>query len=191
MQMKLTARLQPPIHPQPPPYLLPTHGLAALGQVLLAKLIPPEFVPQLACPPGVPEPPRPSPFQPVGGDLPVIREQAQGCGALFVLIEHLQRLPPSGLLPVVDLAQVQNGSLHRFATRHTPILDHAEIAVVLAVFPSVGGAQEHRQRQNARAASTRKEGRSSLNAFLQGQRCSQTTLGSLQPENRQLLRKSG
>src|SRR5215472_334925 len=45
------------------------------------------------------------------------------------------------------------------------ILYDAEVAVVLAVFPPVSAAQEHRKQQNARVWPRRKEGRSSLSGF--------------------------
>ena len=65
----------------------------------------------------------------------------------------------------MDLAQVQNRPLYGLAARQPMILDDAEIAVILAVFPAVGAAQKHRKQQNARVRPRRKEGRSSLSGF--------------------------
>ena len=43
----------------------------------------------------------------IARNLPIVREQAQRCVALFLLIEYLQRLAPGCLLLVIDLAQIQ------------------------------------------------------------------------------------
>src|SRR5215472_12945178 len=104
---KLAAWLQQSIHYQKPQHLLPTHRLATLRQALLPKLTQPQLVPQFAPQPTVPERPRSPQFQAAqphrhavqhrGGNLPVLQEQTQGGVALFVLIEHLQRLLPSAL----------------------------------------------------------------------------------------------
>src|SRR5262249_18268249 len=52
-----------------------------------------------------------------------------------------------------------------FTARQAMILYDAEVAVVLAVFPPVSAAQEHRKQQNARVWPRKKEGRSSLSGF--------------------------
>src|SRR5262249_54292107 len=57
---------------------------------------------------------------------------------------HLQRLAPGCLLLIVDLPQIKHGTLHRPAIRYTPVLDDAEVAVVLAVLLAAGAAQKHR-----------------------------------------------
>jgi hypothetical protein len=48
-------------------------------------------------------------------------------------VEHLNRLAPRSFLAVVDLAQIQQMALHHPAARRAPVLDNAEVAVLLAV----------------------------------------------------------
>jgi hypothetical protein len=88
--------------------------------------------------------------QRIGRNFPVVREQAHGGVALFVLVEDVQSLAPCGLLLVVDLAQVQHGPLYRLATQQAPVFDDAEAAAVLAVLVAIGAAQKHRKQQHAR-----------------------------------------
>ena len=51
----------------------------------------------------------------VGWNLPVIGKQTHGGETLLGFIEHFQRPAPRCLLPVVDLTQIQNCALRRFA----------------------------------------------------------------------------
>jgi hypothetical protein len=83
-------------------------------------------------------------IQRVGWRLPVIREQTHCRVTLFLLVEHLQCLAPRGLLLVINLAQIEHGPLHRPAVGHSPVLDDAEVPMILAVFLPVSAAQEHR-----------------------------------------------
>src|SRR5512134_2182589 len=83
----------------------------------------------------------------IRGDLAILGEQTQRARALLLFIEDLQGLAPGRLLAVVDLAQVKDGALRGLAGRQTTVLHHAEVAVILAVLPAVGGAQKH---QNSR-----------------------------------------
>jgi hypothetical protein len=68
-------------------------------------------------------------------------------------------------LLIVDLAQIQDGSLHGSIAGQPTILYHAEVAVTLAVLLPVCAAQEHRKQQNARLRAVWKGGRSSLSCF--------------------------
>ena len=168
VQAKLTAGIEQAIHHQQPQHLLPTHRLARFRQALLPKLIQPELLPQLARQPAIAEGPRPPQFQPaqlhldavqrIGGNFPVIREQAHGGVALFVFVEDLQRLAPRGLLLVVDLAQIQHRPLHRLAAGQPPILHDAEVAVVLAVLLSVRCCAETSEAAECQKSSGKKRG---------------------------------
>src|SRR6185295_10199366 len=79
----------------------------------------------------------------IGGKLPVIGKQTHGGEALFGFVEHIERLSPCRLLLVVDLAQIKNGALRCLAAGQPPVLDNAEVAVILAVLASIRAAQKH------------------------------------------------
>src|SRR5260370_9137190 len=99
---------------------------------------------------------RPSQLQPaqphlqavhrVGWNWLIVREQTHRRVTLSVLLEPLQRFPPRCLLPVVDLAQIQNGPLCRLPAQQTPILYDAEVAMILPILLAVCSAQKHRNR---------------------------------------------
>ena len=78
----------------------------------------------------------------IGGNLSIVRKQTQVCILLLLFIKHRQRLPPCRLLLVVDLAEIENGSLHRLVRSDAMVLDDAE-AMVLAVFLAIVAAQKH------------------------------------------------
>jgi hypothetical protein len=46
-------------------------------------------------------------------------------------------------LLIVDLAQIENGSLHRFARSNALVFYNAEVAMILAVFFAMDAAQKH------------------------------------------------
>jgi hypothetical protein len=62
---------------------------------------------------------------------------------LLLLIEHRQRLRPGRLLFVVDLAEIDNGSLHRLAGSQAMVFYDAEVAMIVAVFFAIVAAQKH------------------------------------------------
>ncbi|MBV8936128.1 MAG: hypothetical protein JO095_10015 [Alphaproteobacteria bacterium] len=74
------------------------------------------------------------------------RQRARLNGALF---QHLDRTAPGPLLAVVDLAQIQHMALHHPAAGNAPVLDDAEIAMLLAVLPANLLAQKHCAREVA------------------------------------------
>src|SRR6202051_2358376 len=80
------------------------------------------------------------------------------------LVEPLDHPAPRRVLAVVDLAQIQNRTLHHSTTRTAPAFHNAPITVLLAVLPSPCESQVHGPRFYAQTK-TRKEGRSSLHAF--------------------------
>jgi len=143
------------------PYLLPLsssrlvsfrHG-TAFWQTLAPELIQTQLLPQLASQPAVAEhawPPQLQTAQPnlcavhgIGGKLAIVREQTHRGEALFRLVEYLQRLSPRRLLLIVDLAEIQDRALRRFAAGQPSVLDDAEVAMVLAVFLAIRAAQKH------------------------------------------------
>jgi hypothetical protein len=66
---------------------------------------------------------------------------------LAAVIEDVQGLAPGRLLGIVDLAQIQDGALGDVTglgpAGDTAVLDDAEVAVLLAVLPSLLGSEEH------------------------------------------------
>jgi hypothetical protein len=44
---------------------------------------------------------------------------------------------------VVDFAEIENGSLHRFARSHAMVFYNAEVAMILTVFFAIVAAQKH------------------------------------------------
>src|ERR1700691_4023699 len=80
------------------------------------------------------------------------------------LVEPLDHPAPRRVLTVVDLAQIQNRTLHHPTARTAPAFDNAPIPVLLAVLPSPCESQVHGPRFYAQTK-IRKERRSSLHAF--------------------------
>jgi hypothetical protein len=85
---------------------------------------------------------------------PIFGKQTQRGVVLPLFVEHLQRLPPGGLLGVVDLAQIQHPALHHSAGLQPAALLDAEVAVLLAVLDAPVAPQKHRLQQNARSRDT-------------------------------------
>src|ERR1700682_4179285 len=80
------------------------------------------------------------------------------------LVEPFDHPAPRRVLAVVDLAQIQNRTLHHPTARAAPAFDNAPITVLFAVLPPSCESQVHGPRGYAETQ-TRKEGRSSLHAF--------------------------
>ena len=78
-----------------------------------------------------------------------------------VVIENLDGLAPYRSLRGIDLAQIQNVTLHDAATCDTLVLDDAPIVVRLAVFLALGLPQKH-DAESSRANLHVGMGRSSL-----------------------------
>src|ERR1700726_5314823 len=79
-------------------------------------------------------------------------------------VERFDLTTPRFALAIIDLAQIQNRTLHHPTTRTAPAFHNAPITVLLAVLPSPCESQVHGPRFYAQTK-TRKEGRSSLHAF--------------------------
>ena len=175
MQTKFAAGSEQSIHHQQPQHLLPTHRFAPLRPALAPELFQPQLPPQLAPQPATPEHARPAQLQAaqlhlqtvhgIGGNRPVLGKQTQGGVALLALIKDLQALAPGGLLLIVDLSQVQHRPLHRLLRAHPPVLDDAEIAVILAVLLAMAAAQKHGRRSMTETGIRKQGGRSSPQRF--------------------------
>src|ERR1700730_7765925 len=79
-------------------------------------------------------------------------------------VERFDLTTPRFALAIIDLAQIQNRTLHHTTTRTASAFDNAPVPVLLAVLPSPCESQVHGPRFYAQTKS-RKEGRSSLHAF--------------------------
>src|SRR5580704_10630489 len=79
-------------------------------------------------------------------------------------VERFDLTTPRFALAIIDLAQIQNRTLHHTTTRTASAFDNAPVPVLLAVLPSPRESQVHGPRFYAQTKS-RKEGRSSLHAF--------------------------
>ena len=71
------------------------------------------------------------------------REQTQVLIFSFLFIKYRQRLAPCHLLLIVDPAEIENGSLHRFARSNALVFYNAEVAMILAVSFAMDAAQKH------------------------------------------------
>ena len=80
----------------------------------------------------------------VAGKVAVFWKQTQFGEPLLALHEDGQRFAPGRLLAVVDLAQVERLALRHLAGSQAPVLDHAEIAMLLAVLVPPVRFQMHR-----------------------------------------------
>jgi len=95
---------------------------------------------------------------------PLGRKQSKLSMLPAPLVEPFDYPAPRRVLAIVDLAQIQNRTLHHTTARATLAFDNAPVTVFLAVLPSPCESQVHGRRFYAQTKS-RKEGRSSLHAF--------------------------
>jgi hypothetical protein len=66
-------------------------------------------------------------------NLAVFGEKANLFHRLLGFMDHLQAFAPSGLLDVMDLAQMENGASGRGTDAQSPVLDYAPVAMFLPV----------------------------------------------------------
>jgi hypothetical protein len=92
-----------------------------------------------------------------------------------VWIKHRQRLAPCHLLLVVDLAEIENGSLHRFVGSDALVFYNAEVAMILAVFFAIVAAQKHADSRLPELRGQREETWSSLYRFFKAWRWKRAT----------------
>src|SRR6266550_7141221 len=114
------------------------------------KLMQAQLLPQLARQPAATEEPRAPQFETVqfhlqtvdciGGNLAVIRKQTQVRILLLLFIEYRKRLAPCRLLLIVDLAEIEDRSLHRLAGSNAMVFYDAEVAMIFAVFFAMDAA---------------------------------------------------
>jgi hypothetical protein len=62
---------------------------------------------------------------------------------LLLFIKHGQRLAPCYLLLIVDFAEIENGSLHRFVGSEAMVFYNAEVTVIFTVFIAMDATQKH------------------------------------------------
>jgi len=79
-------------------------------------------------------------------------------------VERFDLATPRFALAIIDLAEIQNRTLHHTTTCTASAFDNAPVTVLLAVLPSPRESQVHGSRFYAQPKSG-KEGRSSLHAF--------------------------
>ena len=123
---------------------IPAGPLAARQQPRLPETIQLQLIPQLAGQPASPPLALTMHLQSAEPDLyhvaiqgrrrAVFRKQRDLRRGILILVDHLDRSAPGGLLRVVDLAEVEHLSLHDPTSRHPPVLNHVPVAVFLAVF---------------------------------------------------------
>src|ERR1039457_4678704 len=94
----------------------------------------------------------------------VIGKQVEVLGLARNLIKDTNGLYPGTLLGIIDFTQVKQGLLVRMPTPGNPhIFDDAEVAMLFAVFLSLGGAQKHNLAPVCQTdGGTRQGGKSSL-----------------------------
>src|SRR6202022_2929326 len=76
----------------------------------------------------------------IGGDLAGVGKQTQVRILLLLFVKHRQRLTPRRLLLIVDLAEIENGSLHRLVGGESMVFYDAEVTMILAVFFAIVAA---------------------------------------------------
>ena len=150
---EFAARFEQTIDHEQPQHLLPAHRFTARGQTFLPELIKAQLLPQVTRQPAAAEYAGTLQFQPaqphlyavdgIGGKLPVVGKQTQGDEALFRFVEYIERPAPRRLLSIVDFAQIENGALRCPAAGQAPVLDNAEVAMILAVLATIRAAQKH------------------------------------------------
>jgi hypothetical protein len=94
---------------------------------------------------------------------------------LLLFIKHGQRLAPGYLLLIVDLAEIENGSLHRFVGSNAMIFYNAEVAMIFTVFYAMDAAQKHADGSVPEIQGQREDTWSSLYRFFRVRRWKHAT----------------
>src|ERR1700687_3403838 len=144
MHTKLAARIQQSVHHQELQHFFPRDVSPRSTKTSLPKLIQAQLLPQLTSEPAATKQTRPPQFQAaqfhlqtidrIGGNLAVVGKQTQIRIFLLLFIKHRKRLAPCPLLLVIDLAEIENGSLYRLLGSDAMVFHDAEIAMIFAVF---------------------------------------------------------
>jgi len=147
VQVIFAAGIDHPMDGQKLQDLLPGHVAAGVIEMVLPETIQLQPLPQPAAQPAVAEAPRPQQLhlrEPdlegvdrVGRNGAVVGEQGQLPGLLAGAVEDVQCLAPGRLLRVIDLTEIQDGSLGDplaigAAPGDASVFDDAEVAVVLS-----------------------------------------------------------
>ena len=77
------------------------------------------------------------------GCLAVFREDGYLLWSALALLSHLDRLAPSGMLLVINLAKVEHLALHHPIAATAPVLDDAPITVFFAILEAFCRTQKH------------------------------------------------
>ena len=139
VQAELAAGIDQAVDGQQRKHLGPRHVAAAGAQAVVPEAVELQLSPQPAAYPAIAEGARPPQLdlrepdlhgvQRIGRYEPIVREKAQLPRFAAGFIEDFERLSPGGLLGIVDLAEIQDGSLDDLAAGDASILDDAEVAV--------------------------------------------------------------
>jgi len=169
MHAKFAAGVEQAVDDQQPQHLFPTYRYTAFGQALSPKLIQTQLLPEFTREPAVAEDARAFQFQAaqtnlyavdrVGGKLAVIGKQTHRGETLFGFIEYVERLSPRGLLPVINLAEVEHGALRGLTAGQPTILNHAEVTMIFAVFAPVCAAKKHLSAAACQRSKAQKRGK--------------------------------
>src|SRR5688500_4938378 len=154
MQPPLAAWRQQPVGHQHEQHLVPGRALAARRKFGAKEPVKPKLAPEHQRQPAGAKAPRaaePKLLQLQPDDRAVVdqtlaailRKQRQRPRPPGTVLERLDRLAPGELLRVVDLAQIQNMTLHHAPAADPAGLHNAEGPVLLAVLPANLGAQKH------------------------------------------------
>src|ERR1017187_282206 len=180
MHTKLAAWIQQPVHHQQLQHFFPRDVFPRSTNTSLPKLIQAQLLPQLTSEPAATEQTRPPQFQAaqfylqtidrIDGDLAVVGKQTQARICLLLFIKHRQRLAPCSLLLVVDLAEIENGSLHRLVGSDALVFYDAEIAMIFAIFFAIVAAQKHAGRRLPEVRGRREDTWSPLYRFFRERR---------------------
>ena len=160
MQAPLAAGVDQPVADQGLEHVQPARALARGRQARRPVLIEPELLPELQR-----QPARTPLAGPMQGELresdldrgpaqrrhrAVIGKQRQRLGRVAALVQNIDRAAPGGVLRVVDLAKVEHLALEHTLLVDAVAFDDAPVAVHLAVFDALLGAQKH-ARESLRA----------------------------------------
>ena len=180
MHTKFAAWIQQSVHNQELQYFFPSDVFARSGKASIPKLIQAQLLPQLTSQPAATEQTRAPQFEAaqfhlqavdrIDGNLAIVGEQTQVRILLLLIVKHRQRFAPCRLLLIVDLAEIENGSLHRLVGSDAMVFYDAEVAMILAVFLAMDAAQKHADSRLPELRCQREETWSSLYRFFRKRR---------------------
>lgn len=171
MQPPLAARIQQPVKYQGLQHVQPTRALAAGLEPRRPEAVQLQLIPQRGRQPAAAPLPRPPQQKRAEPDLhhlavgprprPPLGEQRHLPGLGRAVGEHRNAAAPRRLLAIVDLAKIENVTLNDAATAYPQALDHAPVAMALAVLVPGLAAQKHAPKTPS-TNEARQPGRSAL-----------------------------